>query len=362
MNSIYYPVYQAAGWLILYIGLTAVLYMRPWFSSFEYVYGAVLLGTAALYSHIMRWGYKRWLVARGFVWQLLYFFCQSAAGGALAGLALFACVWLLSAAGVTDPIAAGQEALVFRMVFWGNAFNMVAALLLWSAFYLTITKARQLRDTHQALASSQLDALIQQLNPHFLFNVLNNIRAMILDNPGKAREALAQLADMLRYSLQRHENTKVSLEEELAIVEEYVALCKIQFEDRLHFVSEVAPDTKRLLIPRMLLQLCVENAIKHGIARLPAGGQIVLQVRKSEDYLHIVLRNPCPPVSAQATQRDDKNTGIGLKNINHRLGLMYSKHSLAEASFRRQSSNDANYDMAEIHVQLPCEYQEALCE
>ncbi len=362
MNSAFYPIYQAAGWLILYIGLTAVLYMRPWFSPFEYVYGAVLLGTAAVYSHMMRLGYKRWLAARGIVWQLLYFLCQAMLGGALAGLMLFLCVWLLSTAGITDPIAAGQEAMVFKMVFWGNAFNMVAALVLWGAIYLTIIKARQLRDTHQALASSQLDALIQQLNPHFLFNVLNNIRAMILHDPAKSREALAQLADMLRYSLQRHENAKVSLEEELTIVEEYLALCKIQFEDRLNFVSEVAPEAKPLLIPRMLLQLCVENAIKHGIAKLAAGGTILLQVSKNEGCLQIVLRNPCSPVSLQSNDNDDTSTGIGLKNINHRLGLMYAKASLAQATFKRFVDSDANQEMAEIRIQLPCENREDSCE
>lgn len=363
MNSVYYPICQALGWLLLYAGLIVVLYLRPWFSPFEYIYAAVLVGSAAVYSHVMRSGYKRWLGGKHFVWQLLYFIFQAAIGGAFAGLMLFVCVVLLSSAGITDPIATGQKAMVFSMVFWVNAFNMVAALLLWSAFYLTITKARQLRDANQALASSQLDVLIQQLNPHFLFNVLNNIRAMILDDPAKAREALAQLADMLRYSLQRDENAKVSLQEELVVVEEYLALCKIQFEDRLNFESEVDPDARTLLIPRMLLQLCVENTIKHGIGKLPAGGTVQLRVAISKDHLTINLNNPCPKRIGGETEDKKNDTGIGMRNINNRLKLMYPKSPHTAVSFeRRGSPENKNQDRAEIHIQLPLEYQEAPCE
>lgn len=363
MNSIFYPIYQAAGWLLLYTGLIFALYMRPWFSHYEFIYAAVLLGSAAVYSHMMRSGFKRWLENKHFAWQLLYFILQSSIGGALAGLILFACVLLLSSAGITDPIASGQEAVVFKMVFWANAFNMITALLLWSAFYLTITKARQLRDANQALASSQLDALIQQLNPHFLFNVLNNIRAMILDNPAKARESLTQLADMLRYNLQRDKNTKVSLGEELTVVEEYLALCKMHFEDRLNFVSEVEPEARDLLIPRMLLQLCVENAVKHGIGKLPLGGTITLRIAISGQQLVIELSNPCPPLAQNNAGDKKSDSGIGLSNINSRLKLMYPALPEIVAQFTRSSNpENPHQDKAQIHLQLPLEYQEAPCE
>lgn len=101
--------------------------------------------------------------------------------------------------------------------------------------WLLIIKARQVYEVKQALSSSQLEALSQQLNPRFLFNTLNNIRATILENPEKARDALLQLSDMLRYTLQQQ--CKVLLAQELAITQEYIALCKIQFEARVGFVS-----------------------------------------------------------------------------------------------------------------------------
>lgn len=363
MNSNFYPIYQAAGWLLLYAGLIFAIYLRPWFSPFEYIYAAVLVGSAAVYSHLMRTGFKRWIKEKAFFWQLLYFFFQASLGGAFAGAMLFLSVILLSSAGLTDPIATGHEAVVFNMVFWANAINMVAALLMWSAFYLTTIKARELRDANQALAGSQLDALIQQLSPHFLFNVLNNIRAMILDNPTKARESLAQLADMLRYSLQRDENTKVSLEEELTVVEEYLALCKIQLEDRLSFECEVEDRARTLLIPRMLLQLCVENAIKHGIAKLPAGGTIRLLVRSTDDRLNIALTNPCPKVNNTQPESKKDASGIGLRNINNRLKLMYPKSPHILVRFERRHCRDnPNQDEAEMYIQLPAEYQEAQCE
>lgn len=351
MNSLFYPIYQAAGWLMLYVGVTFALYIRPWFTPFEFLHGAVLIGSAALYSHVMRAGYKRWIRQRAFVWQLLYFFLNAGAGGALAGLLLVACVWALASTGITDPIAKGQEAMVFKMVFWGNAINMVTALLLWSGGYLTVIKARQLRDANQALASSQLDVLIQQLSPHFLFNVLNNIRAMILDNPTRAREALAQLADMLRYNLQRDKNTKVTLEEELGVVEQYVALCKLHYENRLVFNAQIDPASRELLLPRMLLQLCVENAIKHGIGKLADGGEVTLTVRVEAQCLSIELSNPCP---AHPGEQSGLSTGIGLHNIADRLALMYDK-SQASVSFNRRCAQGDDQCTAHTSILLPCE-------
>lgn len=355
MNSIFYPIYQAVGWLALYIGLTLAISFRPFFTPFEYLYGAVLIGAAAGYSHVMRAGFKRWLHERAIYWQMLYLVLQSLLGGFASGLLLVVFVLVLAKAGVTDPVAPGQEALVFKMVFWGNAVNMITALLLWSACYLTIIKTRQLRDSNQALASSQMDVLVQQLSPHFLFNVLNNIRAMILDDPAKAREALAQLANMLRYNLQRDNNSKVSLGEELDVVQEYIALCQLHFEERLIFHAEVEPEAQHLLIPRMLLQLCVENAIKHGISKLANGGVIHLNVTLRGDTLMIELQNPCP---SHNNDNDQSQPGIGLRNIEKRLSLMYPPKS-AWLDFQRTAGQGT--DSAQVRLSLPIEQDLSQC-
>ncbi|MCP8899287.1 sensor histidine kinase [Gilvimarinus xylanilyticus] len=355
MNSIFYPIYQAVGWLALYIGLTFAISFRPFFTPFEYLYGAVLIGAAAGFSHLMRAGFKRWLKERAIYWQMLYLALQSLLGGMAAGLALVAFVLALAKAGITDPVAPGQEALVFKMVFWGNAINMITALLLWSACYLTIVKARQLRDSNQALASSQMDVLVQQLSPHFLFNVLNNIRAMILDDPAKAREALAQLADMLRYNLQRDNNSKVSLGEELDVVQEYIALCQLHFEERLIFQAKVDPEANTLLIPRMLLQLCVENAIKHGISKLEKGGTVYLNVALQGATLMIELQNPCP---SQNSDNVDAEPGIGLRNIEKRLALMYPPKS-AWLNFQRTGGQGT--DSVQVRLSLPIEQDPSQC-
>src|SRR5690606_5722485 len=193
--------------------------------------------------------------------------------------------------------------------------------------------------------------------------VLNNIRAKILDNPAKASESLKELADMLRYNLQRDKNTKVSLGEELTIVEEYLALCKIQFEDRLNFVCEVEPDAKTLLIPRMLLQLCVENAVKHGIGKLPLGGTITLRIAISDQLVAIDLSNPCPALAHSDGGDKKSDSGIGLSNINSRLKLMYPALPDIAAQFKRNPCpQNPNQDEAQIHLQLPLEYQEVPCE
>lgn len=295
MASRYYPIYQVIGWFLLYASLMLSLRQTFGFTSLEYLFGAVLVGATAFWSHLMRAGYHRAVKDKPLGLQLGYFLPMAMLGGALAATKLFVTVVIFAAVGIIDPIAPGRMGFMFSTIFWGNGLNMWIALTLWSGFYLTLIKTRQLRDTREALASSQLQALEQQLSPHFLFNMLNNIRALILEDPARARESLARLADMLRYSLHRSEQAQVSIAHEFGIVSEYIELCKIQFEDRLQFTWEVPDALMSAQIPRMLLQLCVENAIKHGISQLRDGGTIAVTMRELDGgLLQIDVGNPAP--------------------------------------------------------------------
>ncbi len=152
-----------------------------------------------------------------------------------------------------------------------------------------------------------------------MFNCINNIRALILEDAAKAREMLANLADMLRYNLQSDAGETSPLSAELAIVDTYVSLMKMQYESRLAYAVSVDDSVSQdHPVPRLMLQLLVENAIKHGIARQVEGGGITVSIRLQEKQLLIEVTNPGSLNAGQG--------GIGVENIRQRLAILYAEH------------------------------------
>jgi LytS/YehU family sensor histidine kinase len=189
-----------------------------------------------------------------------------------------------------------------------------------------------------------------------LFNTLNNIRASILENPEKARASIAQLADMLRYTLQDYKQSRVPLHIELKVVDEFIELCKIQYEDRLQFQVNVEEVTKTALIPRLLLQLCTENAIKHGIAKLKTGGVISLDISVyNSKYIQIQMHNPVMNSRYSDLAQNAPaplNIGVGLKNIRERLSLLYGKTHSNNYNFNFR----VHENTAQLIITIPLEY------
>lgn len=167
------------------------------------------------------------------------------------------------------------------------------------------------------LKDSQLNTLKGQLNPHFMFNSLNNIRGLMLEDVDKARNMLTRLSEMLRYSLNMNNVNAIRIEEELEIVENYIALSKIQLEDRLEFEQEIKQELIQIKIPPMVIQMLVENAIKHGISNQKNGGKITLIVTDDNEKIILQVNN----TGTLKTQTD--STRIGLDNIIKRLELLY---------------------------------------
>ncbi len=196
--------------------------------------------------------------------------------------------------------------------------------VIWTIFYFDIRLRRQRQETElaqaqlgEALHAAELRALKSQLNPHFLFNSLNSVRALIADDPEGAQAAVTQLARMLRYSLSAQEEL-VSLERELEIVTDYLALEQLRLGERLTIDRRIDAAAGRARIPVMLLTTLVENAIKHGIAPLPDGGTLTLTAALDGGALTIVVAHPRPDVKAAS----DDDTGIGLANAARRLKLL----------------------------------------
>ncbi len=168
-----------------------------------------------------------------------------------------------------------------------------------------------------AMRDTELGALRAQLNPHFLFNSLNSLRALVTEDPLRAKEAITRLAVLLRYTLQLSRTRTTTIRRELEATEHYLELEALRFESRLGYKISVDPSALEHSIPPMLIQTLVENAIKHGIAPLPEGGTIRIAVQKQFDGLQIQVRN------SGTLAADSGQLGIGLANSLARLRLIY---------------------------------------
>lgn len=225
----------------------------------------------------------------------------------------------------------GKEMILTFLMKLSNSPFFVVPFLVWLFVilaikgyeYLNVVKLNRL-ELESTLKESQLNALKGQINPHFMFNSLNNIRGLILENPMKSREMITRLSEMLRYSLTKSEINTIALEEEIEMVENFIAISKIQLEDRLQFVTEIAEDSKRLQIPPMIIQMLIENAVKHGISQLKEGGVVFLKIKMENAYLHIEVNN-----TGQLSQ-EKSTTQMGLKNIQRRLRLIYGETATFE--------------------------------
>jgi len=207
-----------------------------------------------------------------------------------------------------------------------HALNWILLLLFWGALYFSLRSFREralgeLREAQlaQALHLAELRLLKAQLNPHFLFNALNTVRALIAEDPSRAQEAVTHLARTLRYTLNSGQDELVSLERELAIVDDYLAIESLRLGDRLNVVRGIAPAARERQIPVMLLQTLVENAIKHGIAQLPQGGVLRIGADISDEGLALTVENARPRTAAADLESDS----IGLRNSAQRLQLLF---------------------------------------
>lgn len=217
------------------------------------------------------------------------------------------------------PFLRNMDPLTHRTLNWSLAF------FIWIALYMGITSVRdrhaaELRQSEltRALQSAELKLLKSQLNPHFLFNSLNSVRALIAEDPSRARDAVTQLAGLLRYTLRSHQEELVTLERELEAVGDYLALESLRLGERLRVDLDIAPEAQGIAIPVMLLQTVVENAIKHGIAELPGGGVLRISATLNDGALHIEVRNPRPAIAPPRQQQ-----GSGLYNAAERLRLLF---------------------------------------
>jgi len=214
----------------------------------------------------------------------------------------------------------------------------VRYVIIWFLFFhlfLSNRKAQrkelQLANAEMSLKTAELENLKNQLNPHFLFNAINSIKALTIFDPELARQALTELSQLLRTSLSMGNQQLVPLDMELKLVRDYLFLEKIRYEKRLDYSFDIKQETLNLSIPPMSVQLLVENAIKHGIGKNKLGGKLRIVSDYSQNVFTLKVINTGKITSIASDE------GVGMKNLQKRLLLNFQD----KASFALTQENDS---------------------
>jgi two-component system, LytTR family, sensor kinase len=174
------------------------------------------------------------------------------------------------------------------------------------------------------LAEARLSALNAQLNPHFLFNTLNAVSSLVERDPRGVRRMIARLSELLRYTLNGGSENEVLLGQEIAFIERYLEIMQIRFQDRLEVDVQLGDDAGNALVPSLILQPLVENAVKHGVERMSGTGKIRIQARREGDRLVLSVSDNGPgPSGTLASGEATGEGGVGLENIRQRLEQLY---------------------------------------
>lgn len=218
--------------------------------------------------------------------------------------------------------------------------------LIYYLYHYVLISSKQQVDTLklEALVKElELKTIKAHINPHFIFNALNSIRALIDENPVRARTAITELSNILRSSMQAEKLETVTFEKELNIVKDYLALEHIRFEDRLQVEYDINEDTLDQPVPPMMLQTLVENAIKHGISRQVDGGKVKIISDFTDDFYHkLVIQN------TGVLNGSRNSDGFGLASTKNRLQLLFGQ----KANF---DIREVNGNLVEAKVQIPVE-------
>ena len=218
--------------------------------------------------------------------------------------------------------------VVNTLLYW-------AVYFIWTIFYFAfhyVDRYNKSLKVESEAREAELNALKAQLNPHFIFNALNGIRALVDEDPTKSKESITQLSHLLRNSLMSDRKKLISFTDELRTVKDYLALESIRYEERLVINFDIDRRSGEFLIPPLMLQTLVENGIKHGISNLKNGGTIHIATTVRKKLLTLEIRN-----TGQLSNERKKGTGLGLENTKKRLELLFQSEAIF--SIRNEDSN-----------------------
>jgi two-component sensor histidine kinase len=314
-----YWILQFGGWFTWMLN-EAVLYTNQYGWNWAWLYAAIAnISLAILLTH----QYKR--ITKKFAWQDLPLFAMLR--NHLFALSFMAtCLVALNLP--IDQYLLGEnfEVQISPFIITQYLFNFMKPLAIWMLIYFffqyskkQLVMERENNQLERAIQETEGKVLRAQMNPHFVFNALNSIRALITEDPNKAKKGINQLSKLLRSSLLTERKKTISIAEELDTILDYLNLEKIRYEERLTWKIDLPKEIHQAQIPPMLLQTLVENAIKHGIAHSSKEGVISIKGKKKEDLIHLEVINP------GHLKQKGESSGIGLINSQNRLHLLFGE-------------------------------------
>ena len=340
-NQVYW-ISQFSGWT-LFVLLNVII--SSTFEEFktEYIYSWIFLGIAGIsVSHL----YRNFIRKKG--WKnlpLKSIVPRVLLASILLGVILLALTFLFN---TSLNIVAIEEygkigGLIARIV------NLSSLFLFWSVLYFSLHYLENYKKAEieslifeAAVKDFELKTLKAQLNPHFIFNAMNSIRALIEEDPESAKNAVTKLSNLMRYTLKIERTETVPLTEELRTIQDYLDLEKIRFEERLNYKITSSAEADRVDIPPMMIQTLVENGIKHGISKSTTGGDIEINCSVVSDKLKIEIVN-----TGSFDEEQLKNSkGFGVSNTVQRLNLLYGD----ESSF---SIKNLNHNQVITEIKIP---------
>ena len=235
-------------------------------------------------------------------------------------------------------LQAPEEREALASVLGGAVSGITRLSFLWELIiYLAILSVGFARDYYRRfqerqmqaarletqLTEARLEALRMQINPHFLFNTLHAISSMVERNPSGVRKMVARLSALLRHTLDHDGAQEIPLNRELDVLDDYLAIMQVRFENRLTIRRNVDSDVLDAMVPDMILQPIVENAIKHGVTQRATPGWVLIEAQRDNDTLRLVVEDNGPGL----TLSENLNQGVGLSNVRSRLHQMYDDHA-----------------------------------
>lgn len=323
-----YFLFQSAFWLLILLPDLLLLPQRQSIVDAMWGFGSVLL--MALATHIVH----RLAQTRG--WLRL----PAREMIAIMAIVVLALAAIYFASAFPEKLYQGAEMRRFFRVpgilvgYWLGSLMTACA---WVGCYLALYESQRRRGlefeqlrSRLAAREAQLAQLRAQINPHFLFNSLNTLQELVVQNPDLSQQVISKLSVLLRYSLYSKGSEFTRLSDELEAIDGYLSVEAARFQERLQVVWDVTEDLMDAEIPRMLLQPLVENAVKHGIARRTGGGEVIIRGRAEDDHLRLEVLN------TGVLDVEGAGSGVGLQNIRERLQLLYGHHGTVSLTENRK--------------------------
>lgn len=288
------------------LGRLIVIYLADWY-------------TCAIFTPVIVWMVRRWPPERLGWWRSVAAYAPSLAVMVVAKYVVFLPLRGLITGG---PVPTLAQQLAGGFFFEYIALASVLGMALALHYYRSVrARERQAAELEALLARAQLHALAGQLRPHFLFNALHGVSTLMHRDVDAADEMLSELSALLRSTLERDGVHEVPLHEEMATVRHYVQIMRVRFGDRLTVAEEIDPSARDALVPPLMLQPLVENAVEHGIARDRGAGHIWIRARANGDGCTITVADDGPGLlgGSDAAVRE----GVGLSNTRRRLRQLY---------------------------------------